>query len=329
MRRFLIAVVAMLLVVAACGGDDDGGGEVLGAAAFCDALEGTGDPLEVEDLGDLADAVGEFEDLADSAPAAIGDDMQVMAGYLKSVAGGDIDDIDEDFEAFLEASTNVEAWVAENCNGTAAPGDDDGDDDGDATTTTAGDMGAGSSSDFCERVIALQDSVGLEAVGDGDFSGLAQSADAFEALAADAPAEIRDDIEVTAVFLRLIADAYEGVDPDDPAAAIAVFEEIGPALEELGAELATAGINIEQYLADECGLDLGDTDFGGDAGDEPMSYGDDPELDALWDACDDGDGAACDELFFISPIDSEYEEFGNTCGGRFEPYEVMSCEDEL
>ena len=50
--------------------------------------------------------------------------------------------------------------------------------------------------------------------------------------------------------------------------------------------------------------------------DGPCTYGDDAELDALWDDCDAGDGEACDELFFGSPIGSEYEEFGNTCGGR-------------
>jgi hypothetical protein len=340
MRRFVVLTAAMLLVVAACGGDDDdGGGEALGAAAFCDALQDTGDPLEGGDPADLADAVEEFEDVADRAPAAIRDDMQVMAGYLKSVAGGDIDDIDEGFDAFLDASTNVETWVAENCNGEAAPGgggagdddtDDGGTDDGGdaATTTTAGDAGGLASSDFCERVAALEDSIGLEAVGEGDFSGLAESADVLDALVAEAPAEIRGDMEVTAEFLRIIADAYEGVDADDPAAALEVFEEIGPAIEELGAELAVAGANIERFLTEECGLELDTTDLGGGTGDEPMSYGEDPELDALWDACADGDGAACDELYYISPVNSDYEEFGNTCGGRFEPFEVI-CEDEL
>ncbi len=47
-------------------------------------------------------------------------------------------------------------------------------------------------------------------------------------------------------------------------------------------------------------------------------YGDDPELDALYDDCEDGDMAACDTLFFDSPIDSEYEAFAETCGGRTE-----------
>lgn len=48
------------------------------------------------------------------------------------------------------------------------------------------------------------------------------------------------------------------------------------------------------------------------------TYGTDPDLDALWDACESGDGAACDNLYFQSEIDSEYEEFGDTCGHRFD-----------
>ncbi len=49
------------------------------------------------------------------------------------------------------------------------------------------------------------------------------------------------------------------------------------------------------------------------------SYGDDPELDALWDACEASDWAACDDLYLYSPIGSEYESFGITCGDRGPP----------
>ncbi len=49
------------------------------------------------------------------------------------------------------------------------------------------------------------------------------------------------------------------------------------------------------------------------------TYGDDSELDALWDACADADWAACDQLWAVSPFDSEYEQFGATCGQRDEP----------
>lgn len=49
---------------------------------------------------------------------------------------------------------------------------------------------------------------------------------------------------------------------------------------------------------------------------EPKKPGDDPDLDALYNACAAGDGSACDQLFDEAPPGSEYEEFAGTCGGR-------------
>ncbi len=45
------------------------------------------------------------------------------------------------------------------------------------------------------------------------------------------------------------------------------------------------------------------------------AYGDDPALDALYDSCKGGDMVACDSLYDQSPIGSEYETFGDSCGG--------------
>lgn len=45
-------------------------------------------------------------------------------------------------------------------------------------------------------------------------------------------------------------------------------------------------------------------------------YGDDPYLDSLYNQCADGDDWACQTLWEESPIDSEYESFAITCGGR-------------
>lgn len=47
-----------------------------------------------------------------------------------------------------------------------------------------------------------------------------------------------------------------------------------------------------------------------------FTYGDDPQLDTLWDSCKDGDMGACDELYGSSEPGSEYEWFGGTCGNR-------------
>ena len=93
------------------------------------------------------------------------------------------------------------------------------------------------------------------------------------------------------------------------------YEEFGETCgNRAGASLPCAG-------EDGTGTDTG-TDSG--AAGEPHTYGDDPQLDVLWDACEAGDGGACDDLYWESPYGSEYEEFGETCGGRSEP--TLSCE---
>ncbi|HZK04692.1 MAG TPA: hypothetical protein VFC82_02465 [Actinomycetaceae bacterium] len=57
---------------------------------------------------------------------------------------------------------------------------------------------------------------------------------------------------------------------------------------------------------------------------EGMSYGDNAELDALYDSCEAGTMADCDELWRQSQINSEYEQFAETCGGRTD-FAAGSC----
>ena len=57
-------------------------------------------------------------------------------------------------------------------------------------------------------------------------------------------------------------------------------------------------------------------DDDGEREDEPFDYGDDEDLDFLYDECDAGDLEACDELYYESPSNSAYEDFGSTCGDR-------------
>lgn len=57
-----------------------------------------------------------------------------------------------------------------------------------------------------------------------------------------------------------------------------------------------------------------------------VNYGDNPWLDGLYDDCGAGDGAACDRLYLVSPVGSEYELYGATCGARFEIGEApLTC----
>ena len=46
---------------------------------------------------------------------------------------------------------------------------------------------------------------------------------------------------------------------------------------------------------------------------DAFGYGDDPELDAMWDACSVGDTSACSDLYFGSQFGSAYEAFGDNC----------------
>lgn len=61
--------------------------------------------------------------------------------------------------------------------------------------------------------------------------------------------------------------------------------------------------------------------FGDVAGSDAESYGDDPELDAVYDACADGNDRACDLLFELSFVDTEYGQMAMSCGGRRAPQE--------
>jgi hypothetical protein len=57
----------------------------------------------------------------------------------------------------------------------------------------------------------------------------------------------------------------------------------------------------------------------------PDELGADPVLDQYAADCFAGDFGACDDLYYLSPPLSAYEEYGGTCGGRVKIYAVMSC----
>jgi hypothetical protein len=85
----------------------------------------------------------------------------------------------------------------------------------------------------------------------------------------------------------------------------------------------------DQHFGDTCGGTTSGGQYCDSSGlpdTDVSTYGDDPELDALWDGCAAGDMAACDDLYVDSPWDSDNEEFGQTCGHRVET--TWSCESE-
>jgi hypothetical protein len=64
------------------------------------------------------------------------------------------------------------------------------------------------------------------------------------------------------------------------------------------------------------GSNCSDLDSNSSVDSSDDTYGDNVMLDALWDQCEDGNMGSCDQLYRLAPIGSEYEEFGNFCGGR-------------
>ena len=61
----------------------------------------------------------------------------------------------------------------------------------------------------------------------------------------------------------------------------------------------------------------------------PGDLGDDAELDALAQSCFGGDVGACDDLYLQSPVDSPYEAYGATCGGRLALPSDGGCESQF
>ncbi len=103
-----------------------------------------------------------------------------------------------------------------------------------------------------------------------------------------------------------------GIDPNDPSS----WGLSGTDLQDLERQLQ----ELEDLMGgSSSGSSGSDSTFGGSMFSDANSYGDDPELDALWDDCAAGDMQACDDLYMNSPFDSEYEDFANNCGNAGNP----------
>ncbi|SDD47482.1 hypothetical protein SAMN05660690_4305 [Geodermatophilus telluris] len=50
-------------------------------------------------------------------------------------------------------------------------------------------------------------------------------------------------------------------------------------------------------------------------------------LDTLATECADGYGISCDALYYLSPVGSAYEDYGATCGGRYDWTYVGVCRE--
>ena len=71
---------------------------------------------------------------------------------------------------------------------------------------------------------------------------------------------------------------------------------------------------------------------GVDAGPIPVDESDseyDPDFHELAEDCQDGDLDACDSLYLQTPVGSDYEQYGQTCGGRTDEEFYGTCAEEF
>ena len=137
---------------------------------------------------------------------------------------------------------------------------DGGDDDG-------GGNGGGNDEDrFCAEAADLEERLGSLDLGGEQLptsEQFGQVSTGFEDLADDAPDEVAGDMRRIAEALTALGEVFERIDIQDPES-LEVLEDESARLEEEFSDLEAAGENVETYLKEECGIDLG-----GDANDEP------------------------------------------------------------
>lgn len=122
---------------------------------------------------------------------------------------------------------------------------------------------------------------------------------------------------------------YRACDNGDMAACDTLYIE-SPMGSEYEAFAGSCGGLYEESYGYWCEASAGETDTqeaGTQEAENPEDVYDpiDPYLDPLYDACTNGDMAACDDLYRESPVDSEYEWWGGTCGGLYEDPEAQWC----
>ena len=112
-------------------------------------------------------------------------------------------------------------------------------------------------SEFCMRAGSIQQRVAstFTESDPADLGALLQQG-AAEVRETEPPAEIAADWAALADGLEKVAAAFAGVDLNDPAAQQALGQKVA----ELQGPLNTASTNVENYLRDECGLQIGSSE---------------------------------------------------------------------
>jgi hypothetical protein len=145
----------------------------------------------------------------------------------------------------------------------AACGGSDGEDSASSESSASSSSAAGSSADqsdseFCTQAAGALDQVEPAFTGSQDPADLAPALQnaADEVRAIEAPPEIQDDWTVLADGIEQFAQAVAEVDVNDPASQAALQERITA----LSGGLTTSATNVQNYLAEECGLAVASTE---------------------------------------------------------------------
>jgi hypothetical protein len=221
-------------------------------------------------------------------------------------------------------------------------------DDEETTTTTEeeDEDDGGDSSEFCGVIDDIQDA-NFDELDFEDPEALAAALDALEELRDAAPGDLEEDMDQLIAGFEFLAENFD--DLSDPEAAAELEEEFADEFEDFDA----AGERVDEFSLEECGITVDgetadDSSGSGDDDDDAGSGGasdaelGDPEsppdatedgllgtsvsvdeLDDLMADCEDGDLAACDEVFAVTSVGSPEEDYGSTCGGR------LDIEDEV
>ena len=209
-------------------------------------------------------------------------------------------------------------------------------------TAACGGGGGANADDLCER--STENAIDELLNGGGDVpEDFDDERDAIAVVAA-ADDGVEEEAQRVTEFLDEIDEALEGVDRDDD-------EEVEEALEDLDPddflEVQEDLVELAEVVDEECDTEIvadfegdsgGDTgDEGGDdeettttAADDDEDAGEDTSLDDFADlveSCEGGDMADCDELFAVTPIGSEAEDVGRTCGGLGDQTTAGQCEE--
>lgn len=247
-------------------------------------------------------------DLTSSQANCVADELgeRVDLGEVASAMKADREPTDAQAAALVQALLECNAGF-----GDIDDGVDDGDDaDSDDTTTTTEDDTTDTTEDASGPGSSIPSSL-LDAVAQGIMQESDLSQEQARCFAEELFSMDGFDFDQAMTDPEAFADQMAQPDSETIMAFFEVFDRCGIDPLEMGGGLPGGGGGTSGGLL------------------EGQSYGDNPVLDALWDRCEDGDGEACDELYFSSQVDSAYEEFGDTCGGRVEAGTVLCAFEDL